>query len=138
MVKIADWAVRKGLNVKLSNEQSYSWGRDINLKNAKSMQVMLHEFLHECGHYLIGRDTTGRFDMGYPVAGTRKARKQARHRVAVLDEELEAWARGEKLARRLGIKIDKKRYDLMKAHHVATYCRFVLNRDIAIAAYAVT
>ena len=138
MSRIVDWACKKGLNVMVSDEQSYSWGRDINLKNGRSFQTMLFELLHECGHYLISRDTTDRFDMGYPVVGTRKIRKQARHRVAVLDEELEAWARGGKLAHRLGIKLDKKRYDLMKASHITTYCKFVLDRDVSIAAYAVT
>lgn len=133
---VVSWAQDRGLSVCFTKENSYSFGMKINVKRTLSMSSTLFSLLHECGHFLVG-DKNDRFALGYLEVGGTSSRKYAPHRIAVLDEELEAWERGRKLARRLGIKLDKRRFEIVKAHHVVTYCRFVLDRDVKLAAYAV-
>lgn len=82
--------------------------------------------LHECGHTLVadGADDD-RFGMGYPLGDKRKWRTLA-HRFAVLDEEMEAWRRGWKLATRLGLSIDRASYDAIRFECLKTYLHWVL------------
>lgn len=136
MSAVVSWANKRGITVYVSRDISYSFGNIINIKNARSLRSMLYALLHECGHVLVG-DKDERFELGYRQVGGTGSRKHAPHRVAVLDEELEAWDRGRKLARRLGIKLDKRRFEIVKASHVVTYCMFVLNKNRKLAAYAV-
>ena len=42
-------------------------------------------------------------------------------RVAVLSEEIEAWKRGELLAKRLGIEINSEKFDRVRADAIMSY-----------------
>lgn len=135
--KVVSWAEARGLTVNISSTQSYQLGRDINVKNAKSLRTILFSLLHECGHFLIG-DTNKRFRKGYNVYNISAVRNLSTHRVAVLDEEFEAWERGWRLGTRLGLKICRDAYERVRANHIVTYCKFVTRRDVKLAAYEVS
>ena len=87
-------------------------------------EAQLHVLLHECGHYLIGDpDPNGRFGMGHRAnkdVDLRPTRTTV-HRIDVVDEELEAWARGLKLVKRLRLGVDVDRYNRTRALYVRTY-----------------
>jgi hypothetical protein len=50
-----------------------------------------------------------------------EVRKSFVHRVSIVDEEFEAWARGRKLARKLGVKINDDVFDELKAKFLRSY-----------------
>ena len=132
--RIVSWADARGLTINLTSTYSYQLGRDINVKNTSSLRTILFSLLHELGHYLVG-DTNERFFRGYHSAGTPSVRKLFTHRVAVLDEELEAWERGWKLAKRLNVKLDRRAFERQRARWIVTYCKFVVDKNMKLADY---
>lgn len=82
--------------------------------------------LHECGHHLIGmKDQHERFGMGYPQTDP-EVTKTFHHRVSCLEEELEAWHRGWKLVKRLGLSVDRSFYDEVRLECIRTYIKWAL------------
>lgn len=91
-------------------------------------EQQLYVLLHECGHHLVGDRQPGeRYGNGWNVDDGPTKRTLV-HRIDVLDEELEAWHRGLKLAKRLKIKVNQERYNLIRARYVKTYCKWVTDR----------
>lgn len=88
-------------------------------------QVVL--LLHECGHHLIGmHDHHERFGAGYPRGGEEEWSRTFHHRVACLDEEMEAWHRGWKLVKRLGLSVDRGFYDEVRLECIRSYIQWTL------------
>jgi hypothetical protein len=109
----------------------------INACNRKTKQITicsrlgienkLYTLLHECGHALI-RENLGRFEKEYTVQveawGDARKERSARYKVETLEEEIEAWKRGKRLANRLGIRINENRFNIHKTESLMTYIRW--------------
>lgn len=81
--------------------------------------------LHECGHMLIGnRRKHERYGMGHQSDPT--VTRTLHHRFDVLDEEMEAWYRGRKLAKRLKLKIDQEAFHTTRLACLKSYAKWVL------------
>jgi hypothetical protein len=96
---------------------------EIHINSRQSIENQLYTLLHECGHLLIddrSQTTEFRFRKGYYVLD-KEVRKSFVHRVSIVDEEFEAWARGRKLARKLGVKINDDVFDELKAKFLKSY-----------------
>lgn len=96
---------------------------EIHINSRQSIENQLYTLLHECGHLLIddrSQTTEFRFRKGYYVLD-EVVRKSFVHRVSIVDEEFEAWARGRKLARKLGVKINDDVFDELKAKFLRSY-----------------
>jgi len=128
-----DWSKKQGYTVTFGRTDS---GGEID-SDAKTILICSHlspenqvyNLAHECGHLLIGdRPKDERFGMGYNTDNADE-RKTLVHRIDVVDEELEAWDRGRKLARRLGIRIDSKRFNKARATYIKTYMKWALKVD---------
>lgn len=124
MRKLLAWCERRGLDVTVgARTDCYYIGLhaiDIRRTTPRSMLVSL---LHECGHYLCDRTRAQRWPRGYHALHTPVYRKGHRHNVACLSEEIEAWDRGERLARRLGIRHDLTYYRQCRDREIAGYAR---------------
>ena len=82
--------------------------------------------LHECGHHLIGvNDDHDRFGMGYPQSDP-EITKTFHHRVSCLEEEMEAWHRGWKLAKRLNLTVDRDVFDAMRLKCIRSYIKWTV------------
>lgn len=82
--------------------------------------TQLYHLLHECGHYLINRSGPTR------LAAANGDTRSTEVRIAVVEEEIEAWHRGRRLAARLGIKIDRKRWARVRRDALASYMRWAV------------
>jgi len=102
--------------------------KEINISSRLAPTNQVVVLLHECGHHLVGDVQEGhaRFGMGYPQSDA-EVLKTMNHRVAVLEEELEAWHRGWKLAQRLCLSVPREVFDEMRLRCVKTYMQWVLN-----------
>lgn len=74
---------------------------------------------HECGHVLIASQRGRRFKYGYKAGYPPTKLAYA----DVLDEECSAWYRGLALMRRLGIRVDERRFWRAYADGVVSYAR---------------
>jgi hypothetical protein len=92
------------------------------LRPVKQVAVLLHE----CGHHLVGSaDRHDRFLMGYPQTDPEVVRT-FHHRVACLEEEMEAWHRGWKLSTRLKLSIPREDFDAVRLDCLRSYISWSL------------
>ena len=126
--RLEDYAVLKGIKVVFSSyTKAYYLDKliYIPLKASPLVQTML--LLHELGHALIGMRQPGeRFGLGYSRVGRRACALISR--VDSMDEEFEAWYRGEKLAERLGIQLPERNWRVFKARQLKAYARSISRR----------
>lgn len=122
---VLSWCADHGLEVNFTKTQGatlYNHIGRIDIAGRKTPEKQLHSLLHECGHYLIGdRTKKDRYGMGWTAQEDANVVKTMHHRMDVLEEEFEAWYRGLKLARRLKIGLNKKRYDQTRIQQLKSY-----------------
>jgi hypothetical protein len=125
LVVMVDWCTKKRLMVTFRNQSGAQYERDkklITVNGRLAPEKQLHVLMHECGHHLIGIPSPEeRFGQGYQQADNADLKRTTLHRIDVLDEELEAWARGLKLAKRLHIAVDIDRYNRTRSEYIKTY-----------------
>lgn len=125
---VVEWALSRSLTVDFTKEGDGRYSPDdkkITVSGRASPVVQLHVILHECGHHLVGDDEKReRYRRGYADNGANN-KKTLRHRLDILEEEFEAWHRGLKLAKRLGVPLDKKAYDRTRDKFLKSYVDWV-------------
>ncbi len=127
---IEAWATTKGYKVlgKWEEDAYYEEDKEIvySLRTKKKKNQM-YSLLHECGHALA-YNSQG-YKNRFPTMSKRRFKtakvnpRTNAFRVEQIIEEHDAWVRGLKLARRLGIEIDKEDYNNYASRNVMTYVR---------------
>jgi hypothetical protein len=119
------WLYDKGYQVLLETDAQdcvYFNCKQIHINSRNHIEKRLYILLHECGHVLID---SGKVDRVYSLSRETEAivgeRVSKKRRVAVLSEEIEAWKRGERLAKRLGIKINEEKFDKIRTESIISY-----------------
>ena len=131
---VANWLRTKGYTV----EYSYNAVDEIQFADKKiiistrtSPENRLYSLLHECGH-LLEYNNSASYRKKYPLAERilldARTQQSIQGRVETVGEEIEAWNKGEKLADRLGIKMNKQRYKKYAAKQVITYIDWASER----------
>jgi hypothetical protein len=88
--------------------------KQIHICSRNGIENKLYALLHECGHALI-RENWTKFQKEFP------AHARSEERVSLIEEEFEAWKRGKRLAKRLGIELDEDRFEKHKAQCLMSY-----------------
>jgi hypothetical protein len=113
-------------------------GRTIYINTQSSIENQLFTLLHECGHVLVHKSNK-QFAADYPyyahadsAFNTARIVRSKAYQVSLVAEEIEAWKRGKRLAKRLAIPIDIDKYNTVMTNCVTSYIiRSVsLNYDI--------
>lgn len=128
---VVNWAAEHGLTVEFMGKGGGVYdhtNKNIVISSRLSPLRQLAFLLHEAGHHLINRsDASERYAMGYMAEGPH-VKKTLSHRMAVLDEEMEAWHRGWKLAGRLDLSIEWWQYEAVKLECLKTYVKWVARK----------
>ena len=130
--KVVNYAYNKGF--KVIEEQNGTNSVCLNayfitINASQGPENRLFSLLHECGHILLCADET-RYKEAFPgvwngVQDKRSSRSRF-FRVSLVEEEMAAWNEGLKLAKRLGIKINRKNWDKHKTDCLYTYLRWAV------------
>ena len=121
MRKLLEWCRLRGVRVELGNGSFYYPDKKLITLNWRvSKETQLFHLLHECGHHLIARAGGARYSAG------NGAETNFETRLATFEEEFEAWYRGRRLAKRLGIKINHKRWTGVRRKCLAEYLIWTL------------
>lgn len=119
------WCTSRGLKVqfnKMENGQYDPTLKTISISCQAFPTKQLLYLLHECGHHLIGsKEKNERFSMGYSHGDDPEFNKLLIHRMAILEEECEAWERGRRLAKRLKLDIIWKDFNLLRLECLKSY-----------------
>jgi len=120
------WLLEKGYDVLLetSGEDAVYFGCNVVIINSrKHIEKRLYTLLHECGHILINNNNSSDrvFSLSHDTDAVMGRKVSRKRRIAKLAEEIEAWKRGESLAKRLSIRIDEDKFDKMRADAIMSY-----------------
>lgn len=130
---VVDWVSRRGMRVEFTNRRDagtfFSEEKCIYINSTQTCEHQLFVLLHECGHLLVGSEKPGaphRFKLGYPSAADPLLKSKFIHRCAILEEEFEAWHRGYRLAKKLGVELSDERWTDLKAKFLRSYVKWSL------------
>jgi hypothetical protein len=124
---VIDWAENRGYAVVISrdgDDSIDSSSKIIEINSNNSEQTQLYVLLHECGHALIFTNKSG---FGVEGVLDMYSESSSIYKVFRVIEEIEAWKRGLSLASRLGIKIDRVKWDRYVARAIKKYMHWALN-----------
>jgi len=121
------WAYTKGYCVDFSRDGDDSVDQEskiISINTTRSLETQLYTLLHECGHILIyGSDKV----TNVKEVTDNYNEKSNMYRVFTVIEEVEAWKRGLSLANRLGIPVDKDKWNRDVARALKIYMQWCLD-----------
>lgn len=134
LAKLVDWCYKRGLEVLFTKHENGTYDEVEKLiiiaANALPEKQVFY-LIHECGHHLIHQHpgNPNRFELGYnetdPVA-----MKKFNHRLACLEEEMEAWQRGRNLAKKLRLKLDEEGLNKLRVHCLQSYIRWANKKSV--------
>lgn len=91
------------------------------------IEKRLYILIHELGHILI-RNNQKKFQSEYSghanVSLDRRCNWTKKFRVSTIEEEIEAWKRGKRVAKRLGIEINEEKFNKFKTNCLMSYIRW--------------
>lgn len=92
----------------------------ITLGNHHNDEMSLYYLLHEMGHVVLyNRKKT--YKKHYQYFFENFSKTSMVYKVGILQEELDAWKEGLKLANRLKIKINRRKFEITKSRCIKTY-----------------
>jgi len=125
--KVVCWADSRGIDVIVDSEYEDAYWSDvkqITISSKNRIENRLYSLLHECGHALVRTNKTS-FAKQYPahadISYDKRVTNSRKYKVSIIEEEVEAWKRGLRLAKRLGIDIDEYKYNKLKTKCLMSY-----------------
>ncbi len=124
--EISQWAKKYNVDVSLesgTDDRYESSEKKIFINSRLGAEARYYTLLHECGHLLVDKNwkTFERDNPMYASSCDLRIAKSKAYRVSIVAEEIEAWKRGRRLAKKLGHRVDDKKFDKMISENVMTY-----------------
>lgn len=94
------------------------------LDTKKSDEVTMYYLLHEIGH--IRLLNSKRYEKLYGYVFSNFSKASLTYKCAVLQEELDAWQEGLKLAEMLKMHVDRRKWEMTKTKCLTTYLTWAL------------
>ncbi len=143
MDKLRCWlaARRVGLDIRPKGEDCFVYEEGatsavVRLNASSTKSERLFTALHECGHVQVWLGRRKRPE--HRIAGCslreleeakgRWRPRTVRRRLATMEEEIDAWTRGLRLARRLRIRLKNDAFEASRARALMTYARWLARR----------
>ena len=124
--KLVGWASSKGYDVWCytdADDRLEFETKRIHIDSRQHAESRFYTLLHECGHLLISQ-TAGQFADDHPMyafSTDNRSSKSKAYQVSLVAEEIEAWKRGRRLARRLDLTINDTKFDRIMTDCVLSY-----------------
>jgi len=129
---IIGWASKKGIKVFFTRKESGMYQSHLKMVTISATYCPVNQcviLLHELGHHLVDSKSNvdERFKLGYPRQWIPSAHHEFPHRLACLEEEMEAWHRGWKLAKKLKLHVTREEFDEMRVKCLKSYIDWSIN-----------
>ena len=116
------WFQKRGYHIELERDGHDAIDRIskfVSINSTRSKETQIHVMLHEAGHLLIGEADS--IVNGEEEVLKKYSEKSKIYKTFTVIEEVEAWKRGLGLARRLGIPINKEKWNKDVARAIYKY-----------------
>lgn len=129
---LIEWCQKRGLTVLFGKHENGTYDecyRTIVIAANALPEKQVFYLLHECGHHLVFSHpgNPNRFEMGYPQTD-KSVTRTFQHRLACLEEEMEAWQRGRSLAKKLKLKFNEVNLEKLRIHCLTTYVKWACKK----------
>lgn len=132
--RLIRWLKARDISVKFVKSKLGEYDHNklvISVSESANPELQLHVLLHECGHHLLELDyiheKVVRPALVGPAAWIVK-------KTNAVTEEVEAWARGGELAKRLKLHINEAGWDTNRTNCLKTY----MSKALRVGEYALT
>ena len=127
---LEQYAQHHGFSVGYStNKHSNSWisfkTKRIVIHDGSTKESRMYDLIHELGHMYHQLDTD-KYQGKFLNHMTEFSKSSQVYRMKILEEEIDAWNVGLRLAKRLGVKVNSRSFERRKASKVATYAAWVV------------
>ena len=129
---LIEWAHKKGYSIDFDycvQDELRPADKLITISTRQNEEKQLYSLLHECGHLILAKNETS-YEKKYPSStkmayfnSNKRLARSPQYKVDILAEEIDAWRKGEDLAKRLDIWIDEENYYKTKSKCVYTYIK---------------
>jgi len=116
------WFQKRGYHIELERDGHDAIDRIskfVSINSTRSKETQIHVMLHEAGHLLVGESDS--VVNGEEEVLKKYSEKSKIYKTFTVIEEVEAWKRGLGLARRLGIPINKEKWNKDVARAIYKY-----------------
>jgi len=97
----------------------------IGISTNHTKEIQLFCLLHEAGHLIL----RSRVDFQEKYPDVHKTPHTQCSRMDIIKEEMDAWTEGRKLAKRLGIEIDDKKWNRYWKRQVYKYVKWAVDKE---------
>ncbi len=98
--------------------------KTIRLNSNSNPRRMFYVFLHELGHMLLFAQPN--YDEKYGIYKGRGKYSTLKYRIAIVEEEIDAWNQGKELAIQQGWQLDNH-YEVVKANKLSSYMLWAMS-----------
>jgi hypothetical protein len=120
--RLTEFCSQHSWTVVYSNKKKNQYHNNvITLYQHRRLEILYYIFLHEIGHaWMLECDFT--YQDRYPELVRNPPRyATVTYKIAKVQEEIEAWEVGKKLARSLGLRINESKFEKIRAECLSTY-----------------
>jgi len=134
---VSDWLAKKGYMVALGTDvedQVHIEEHIVQIDSRQHAESRFYTLLHEAGHVLI-RQGWKQFHADHPMYASSSDGRQVRskaYRVSLVAEECEAWKRGRRLAKRLGLYVYDIKYDRISTECLMSHIEWAATSESII------
>lgn len=125
---VCTWLVERGYSIAFERDGEdavFLESKLLSVRSSRSLRGQLYTLLHECGHILIHEsDSLVNSDKEVLTVYSPKSKI---HKTFTVIEEIEAWKRGLSLAKRLGIEINKVKWNRDVAKAIMAYMKWAVS-----------
>jgi hypothetical protein len=121
------WLHNKGYYIEVDRTGDDSVDRDVkivSINSARSLETQLYILLHECGHILVSESDS--LVNGAEEVLDRYGERTKIYKVFTVIEEVEAWKRGLRLAKKLNIPVNKDKWNRDVARAINLYMKWAI------------
>jgi hypothetical protein len=110
-----------------NSDFAYPEDKLITIQSDRKAEVTFYYFLHEVGHMIMCQNKLG-YEEKYSAVFNDFHGNSQTYKIARIEEELEAWKTGLRLARRLDLNVNRRNYEKIKSRCVTSYLTWAVNR----------
>ena len=132
--KLLEYCEGKGWVVRFTSKTpnsdfAYPDSKLITIQSDRRSEITFYYFLHEIGHMVMCQNKAGYQERYSAVFDDFHGNSQT-YKIARVEEELEAWKTGLKLAKRLNLTVNRRNYEKIKSRCVTSYLSWAVNRKM--------
>jgi len=121
------WLQSKGYYIEVDRTGDDSVDRIVkivSINSTRSLETQLYILLHECGHILVSESDS--IVNGAEEVFDKYGEKTKIYKVFTVIEEVEAWKRGLRLAKKLNIPVNKEKWNRDVARAINSYMKWAI------------